>query len=73
MSKRKINIELIQNYMTKNFLSNKRFCQLCNINERNFERLLKDDTNQSVVILINIAKVMQCRIEDLVNRENFND
>lgn len=71
MNNKKINVEIIENYMNRNYLTNKEFCELCNISLQDFEKLLQDDTNVSMINLINIAKVIKCKVEDLVNRKNF--
>ena len=71
MKKRVFNINIIKNYMKVNNLTKKQFCNVCNINMIDFYRIMADDTKVSSIPVAKIAKLLHCKLDDLINYKNY--
>ena len=60
-----INIQRIQSYIRENKMSKTAFCKKCNISYHTLQKILDNNFNGNVVILFNIARVLNVSIKDL--------
>ncbi len=62
-----LNIDLINDYIKKNNLTNAGFCKLCNISEETFKLILNDNTDIDLTDLFRISRILGVRICEMFN------
>ncbi len=67
--KNTIDIEKIENYIKENNLSRTQFGKLCNINHVTLRKVFTEKEHINMVVLFNIARVMNIGIKDLIKEE----
>ena len=60
-----IKVELIENYIKENGLTNTQFCKHCKISYGTFLRIKRGEVGVKITALFRMARVMKIHIKDL--------
>ena len=70
MSKNKVNIELITNYLKENNLSKTKFCKVCNVSIKTLNKILSGNLNFIIHLLFRIVNVLNIEFYEILSDEN---
>lgn len=65
--KKRLNVKLIKNYIKKNKLSQKEFCELCGISVGTLKRLIGGKSNMRLPSLLKVRRVLGVTLDSLLN------
>lgn len=59
MKKRYFNYQIMQNYVKKNGLTIKKFCEMCKIKYYQYRQIVKDDVKVCVSVLYKVSLIIR--------------
>ena len=67
--KNTIKIELIENFIKENNLSNSKFCKICKISQSTLNKIMTNSENLRIVALFKIARVLKIKVYQMFNKK----
>ena len=61
----KINIKLIEDFMHENNISKTRFCNMCKISLKLFNKIMANDDGFRIIALFKIARVIKVQVHQM--------
>lgn len=67
--KNTIKIELIENFIKENNLSNSKFCKICKISQSTLNKIMTKSENFKISPLFKIARVLKIKVYQTFNKK----